>query len=439
MIVYNEFVLGYNYCLMIFFIFFISYLFVIFEEYIKIQKSVFMIIASNLIWVIISIFSANNQLNLIKIAINKNLQEFCELFFILFSLIIYVQFLKNRNVFAKVINICFKKNFSNKKIYYILGMISFFLSPIIDNMTTALIMCSLLSFLYKNKNIVGIFSINIVIAANAGGVYSPFGDITTLMIWQNGLLDFLQFFYILIPSLFFYFFVSYILSFFIIDHNKIDIFLFTNVKIKKFGIFMLLFFFFNIFISILLQHILYIPASITMLFGVSILQLIEFFLKKNEIFSLNKLFVKIDWDVLFFFYATMSCINALYIIGYLNICCNYIYEIFDNFIFINYRLTIGGIIIGLISSIIDNIPIVYSIIKVRPHMNIGELLLITFSSGVGGSILSLGSAAGIIAMSQNKIYTFFLHFKYSWIVIIGYFFSISILIHINNDFFYVFY
>ena len=127
------------------------------------------------------------------------------------------------NVFEKLRSRLLAQDYSYKKLFWITGFMAFFLSPIADNLTTALTMCAVVMAVgVGNKNFVSISCVNIVVAANAGGAFSPFGDITTLMVWQAGKVEFFTFFALIIPSLVNFIIPAFIMSFFI-DGSSQDV------------------------------------------------------------------------------------------------------------------------------------------------------------------------------------------------------------------------
>ena len=145
---------------------------------------------------------------------------------------------------------------------------------------------------------------------------------------------------------------------------------------------------------------------------------------------------KIEWDTLLFFYGTILSIGAISTIGCLNEISNILYYKIGQYTNIIHQQTPANILIGLTSSIIDNIPIMFAVITMNPIMSEGQWLLINLTAGIGGSLLSIGSAAGIALMGQNKKkYTFFSHLKHSYSILIGYIFSIYIHIIINKKLF----
>ena len=183
--------------------FLIGYLLVVTEEFTHLRKSKTMIFAAGLIWAFIAFsYAEANRPHEVEHAVMQFLTEFAELFLFLLVAMTYVNAMSERNVFAALRTWLISRQMSFRRLFWITGVLSFFLSPVIDNLTTALVMSAVVIAVGQdNPRFVSVACINIVVAANAGGAFSPFGDITTLMVWQANILDFATFFHLFVPSL----------------------------------------------------------------------------------------------------------------------------------------------------------------------------------------------------------------------------------------------
>jgi Na+/H+ antiporter NhaD/arsenite permease-like protein len=131
---------------------------------------------------------------------------------------------------------------------------------------------------------------------------------------------------------------------------------------------------------------------------------------------------------LFFFYGVVMCVGGLGFIGYLGMISHVIYG--------DWGATNANIAIGIISAIVDNIPVMFAVLTMEPDMSIGQWLLVTMTAGVGGSLLSIGSAAGVALMGQARgVYTFFGHLKWTPVIALGYAASITVHMLINHKLF----
>lgn len=180
----------------------IAYIAVMAEEFTHLRKSKPVMLAAGIIWAMIAyVYASSGDSHSVEIAVRHNLLEFSELFLFLFAAMTYVNAMDERQVFEALRAYLVRKGFGYRSLFWLTGILAFFLSPILDNLTTALVMCAVLLAVGKDSpKFVAVGRINIVVAANAGGAFSPFGDITTLMVWQKGLVDFSTFFQLFVPS-----------------------------------------------------------------------------------------------------------------------------------------------------------------------------------------------------------------------------------------------
>jgi Na+/H+ antiporter NhaD/arsenite permease-like protein len=189
------------------------------------------------------------------------------------------------------------------------------------------------------------------------------------------------------------------------------------------------------------------PPVIGMLTGLSYLQLFGFFLKKtahreerrrdveNEgemgspvPFDIFNKIARAEWDTLFFFYGVVMCVGGLGFLGYLALVSDVMYN--------QWGATNANITIGVLSAIVDNIPVMFAVLTMNPEMSQGQWLLVTLTAGVGGSLLSIGSAAGVALMGQARgKYTFFGHLKWTPAIAAGYIASIATHFWINASMF----
>ena len=173
--------------------------------------------AAGLIWGIIAIaYSGTEHYDLVEESIRHSFLEYTELAFFLLVAMTYIAALEERDVFNSLKVWLIKKNFNYRQLFWITGVIAFFMSPLADNLTTALVLCAVVMAVgISSPKFISMACINIVVAANAGGAFSPFGDITTLMVWQAGKVEFFTFFALVIPSIVNYIIPAVIMNFFI--------------------------------------------------------------------------------------------------------------------------------------------------------------------------------------------------------------------------------
>lgn len=403
-------------------IFALGYALVIAEEFIHLRKSKPVILASGLIWILVAILAKSKEhgKELVEHALNHNLLEYSALLLFLLTAMIYVNAMTERNVFEALRAWLVKRGYSYKKLFWITGFLAFFISPIADNLTTALLMGAVVLAVGSDKpKFVSLAFINIVVAANAGGAFSPFGDITTLMVWQSGNVEFFGFFALFIPSLINFLLPAAIMSFAI--PNETPKASEEKVTLKKGAITICLLFICTIITAVTFEQFLHLPPFLGMMTGLSYLFFFSYYLKLSEReladntteFNIFTKVAKAEWDTLLFFFGVIFCVGGLGTIGYLADVSHFLYD--------GFGATNANIIAGILSAIVDNIPVMFAILTMNPEMNTFQWLLVTMTAGVGGSLLSVGSAAGVALMGQSKgMYSFFSHMKWSWAIALGY-------------------
>ena len=409
-------------------IFVLAYALVMVEEFSHLRKSKPVIISAALIWGIIAFYLSSqpgSHSENLEQALEHNILEFAELFLFLLVAMTYINALQERNVFDFIRYKLISKGFNFRQLFLLTGVITFFLSPIADNLTTALVMCSVLLACGKGNNkFLAIGCINIVVAANAGGAFSPFGDITTLMVWQAGIVDFFTFFNLFIPSVVNYVIPATIMYFFV-PNEKPNVSS-DKIIIKRGGKVIIFLGLFTIFSAVNFHNILHLPPMLGMMFGLGLLGLYSFYLKitfnpeyEERKFDFLRKVSKAEWDTLFFFFGVILSVGGLGFIGYLTLVSEYLY--------VGLGATYANFLVGILSAIVDNIPVMFAVITMNPPMPTEQWLLVTLTTGVGGSLLSIGSAAGVALMGQARgYYTFFGHLKWAPVIFLGYIASIYV-------------
>lgn len=403
-------------------IFVLAYGLVIAEEFIHLRKSKPVILAAAVIWILVALLANNVEhgKELIEQAINHNLLEYAALLLFLLTAMVYVNAMTERNVFEALRSWLIKCGFSYRKLFWITGFLAFFISPIADNLTTALLMGAVVLAVGADKpKFVSLAFINIVVAANAGGAFSPFGDITTLMVWQSGHVDFFGFFSLFIPAMINFLVPAFIMNFAV--PNETPAASDAVVKLEKGALIICLLFLCTIMTAVSFEQLLHLPPFLGMMMGLSYLFFFSYYLKISAHrstdtvteFNIFNNVARAEWDTLLFFFGVIFCVGGLGTIGYLAYVSHFLYE--------GLGATNANIIAGLLSAVVDNIPVMFAILTMSPDMDTYQWLLVTMTAGVGGSLLSVGSAAGVALMGQSKgMYTFFSHMKWSWAIALGY-------------------
>ncbi|MFH1158011.1 MAG: sodium:proton antiporter NhaD [Pseudomonadota bacterium] len=411
----------------------LAYLLVVSEEVIHIRKSKPVIVAAGIVWVLVAyIYHQNGRGGEVSELLRQNFLEYAEVAFFLLSAMTYINTLEERNVFQALRVKMVSMGLSFKTIYWITGLMAFFMSPVADNLTTALVFGAVvLAVGAGNPVFVSVSFISIVVAANAGGAFCPFGDITTLMVWQKGIVTFFEFFALFIPSLVSWLVPAVLMSFAISNETSPKV-SGDSAVVKRGGYVVIALFMLTVALTVVLYHTLSLPPFLGMMTGLGLLMLYGHFIRKYETdrkvekpFDIFTSIRRVEWDTLLFFYGIILCIGGLGTIGYLTGLSRFLYQ--------DMGATTAGILIGLVSAVIDNIPVMFAVLRMAPDISHGQWLLVTLTVGIGGSILSIGSAAGVALMGQARgVYTFFSHLKWSWAVALGYAAGIWAHILLNN-------
>ncbi|HEY5642034.1 MAG TPA: sodium:proton antiporter NhaD [Woeseiaceae bacterium] len=418
-------------------VFITAYALVISEEYTHLRKSKPVILAAGIIWVLIAFqYRHTGETHVVEEAVFDFVTEFAQLFLFLLTAMTYVNAMTERNVFEALRGWLLQRNLGYRSMFWITGTLAFFLSPVIDNLTTALVMCAVVMAVGKgNTRFIALGCINIVVAANAGGAFSPFGDITTLMVWQRGLIDFGTFFVLFVPAVVNYAVPAAIMSLAIKNEKtttRNDI-----VHMKRGARRIVVLFVCTIVTAVSFHNFLHLPPFLGMMTGLGYLKFFGYYLKKTHVptsddvaqfgqigdvsaFDSFREISRIEWDTLLFFFGVIMCVGGLGFIGYLEHLSAYFYG--------ELGPTTANVLVGLLSAVVDNIPVMVAVLEMNPPMDELQWLLVTMTAGVGGSLFSIGSAAGVALMGQARgQYTFFSHLRWTPAIALGY--ALSIWIH----------
>ncbi len=427
-------------------IFVLAYIAVIAEEYSHMQKSMPVMLAAGIIWAMVGyVYIGVDKPHIVAEAVEHFLTEFAQLFLFLLAAMTYVNAMTERNVFGALRTWLTGKGFSYRTVFWITGLMSFFLSPVIDNLTTALVMCAVVLAIGKESpRFVALACVNIVVAANAGGAFSPFGDITTLMVWQRGLIHFGTFFALFVPAVVNYAVPAILMSFAV---PKGGAAVSAEPELLQRGARrIVLLFVATITTAVLFHNSLDLPAFLGMITGLAYLKFFGYYLNHTDpvvvasssdddeddigaiqAFDSFREVARVEWDTLLFFFGVIMCVGGLGFIGYLGHISGYLYG--------ELGPTVANVAVGVLSALIDNIPIMVAVLEMNPVMDTQQWLLVTMTAGVGGSLLSIGSAAGVALMGQARgQYTFFGHLRWTPVIALGYALSIWVHMLINARF-----
>jgi Na+/H+ antiporter NhaD/arsenite permease-like protein len=417
-------------------IFVLAYGLVVFEETTHMRKSKPVMMAAGLIWALIGIaFSQAGQSEAAHAHALEIIEEYGELFLFLLVAITYVNTLEERRAFDVLRMKLVGLGLGYRQLFLLTGILSFFLSAVLDNMTTALIMGAVVMALGRdNPRFVVLGCVSLVVASNAGGAFSPFGDITTLMVWQQGKLDFFEFFALFLPSLVNWLVPAALMYGAVPNEKPVQVTEKVRGKPGMAGVVVL--FALTIATAVGFKNFLNLPPAMGMMLGLGYLQMWSYYLQisghrrgdADMVLDSFKEVQRVEWDTLLFFFGIIFAVGGLGVLGYLGLASELLYT--------DLGSTPANVIIGALSAIVDNIPLMFAVLTMDPQMSDGQWLLITLTAGTGGSMLSIGSAAGVALMGQAKgVYTFSAHLKWAWAIALGYAAAIGVHLVLNVGWF----
>ena len=413
-------------------IFVVGYLLISLENYIKINKTATSLLIGVACWLCCTIELPQET---IESLLSEHLSSIAEVLFFLLSAMVIVELIDIHEGFGIIANQIKASNFTALAI--IICLLTFFGSAILDNLTTAIVMVSLLRKIVKEAKALILLSCLVIIASNAGGAWSPIGDVTTTMLWIEeritavGIIQSL-----IIPSL-----VSLAIPlFWIISNLKKLPFRLNNEPINSIKTTLvernaMLFIGMSIFILVpIFKYFTHFPPYMGMLFGLGIVWLLSEILhyrkdlEDREVFSAANALSRIDSSSILFFLGILLAISSLEATGVLKAIA----------LALNQQTnspTIVAIIFGLMSAVLDNVPLVAAAIGMYDLQNYPQdsdfWKLIAFCAGTGGSILIIGSAAGVAVMGMVKIEFGWYLRKISLATLLGYFSGIFVYLLLN--------
>jgi Na+/H+ antiporter NhaD/arsenite permease-like protein len=410
-------------------VFVIGYLGIVFEHKISVDKTASAILTGVVLWVLAALGQFGNHATTTA-ALMHNVSEIAGILFFLMAAMTMVELIDAHDGFDIISN--FIRTTRKVSLLWIICLITFFLSALLDNLTTTIIMVALVRKLIFNKEERLFFVGLIIIAANAGGAWSPIGDVTTTMLWIGGQITSMH----LMSKLFFPSLVSLLVPLAIISlkmkghikssvkeasKNGIHLSTFEKNLVLLVGLLGL------VFVPIF-KTITHLPPFMGILFSLGVLWLVTERIQKNKDHhfkstnSVLQILKNIDLASILFFLGILLAVGALQYTGILTATANWLSQNLGN-------ENIIVIAIGMLSAIVDNVPLVAAAMGMYNMETFGTdhnfWTLLAFCAGTGGSLLIIGSAAGVAAMGIEKI-EFFWYFKHiTWLAFLGYFAGIA--------------
>jgi len=350
-------------------------------------------------------------------SLGAHLQEIAQIVFFLMGAMTIVKLIDAHNGFKVITD--FIKTRNTRALLWVISIITFLLSSVLDNLTTAIVMLALVQRLINDKQDRLIFASMIIIAANAGGAWTPIGDVTTTMLWIGGRITSLNIMQrLFIPSLVSLLVPLTYFSFSIKKNARTD---WTDKDTTpEYGAKILFYTGVGVLIFVpVFRALTNLPPFMGVILGLGVMWIITDLLhREKEDLRMPHVLSKIDFSSILFFLGILLTISALDTAGILNKLAVGMEGYFHN-------KDIIGTLLGLGSAIVDNVPLtaatmgMYSLAQFPVDSKLWELL--AFAVGTGGSILIIGSAAGVVVMGMEKItFTWYVR-RVSIPALVGYF------------------
>jgi Na+/H+ antiporter NhaD/arsenite permease-like protein len=400
-------------------IFVASYAAVFAEEFTHMRKSKPVMLGASAIWVVIALAAPGQGVGHgeLRGAILHGLEEYAALLLFLLAAMTYVSALTDRGVFDVLKDRLIGAGLGYRGMFWATGVLAFFLSPIADNLTTALVLGAVVVVAGAGSpGFVAIACVNVVNAANAGGAFSPFGDITTLMVWQAGKVEFAEFFALFVPALACFVVPAALMTPFVpAGRPEVPA---APARLKRGARSIIALGLITICMAVGFEQALGLPPFVGMMAGLSLLMMAAYVIarvgkNREEEFDVFGLVAESEWDTLFFFFGVIFSVGGLGYIGYLEVASSALYG--------ELGASWTHIALGLVSAVVDNIPVMFAVLSMDPALDHFQWLLITLTAGIGGSLVSIGSAAGVALMGVARgRYTFAAHLRWTPVLLLGY-------------------
>jgi Na+/H+ antiporter NhaD/arsenite permease-like protein len=387
----------------------ISFLMIITEDLIHINKAKTTLFFGTLCWILAFIFPINNNLaSETTHQLNENLLEIATLWLFLMSAMTFVAYLNSKGFISALVQRILPERISERGLMFVIAIFAFVFSSFADNVTATLVSIAVVMNLQLEVKKRLKYATLIIFSVNSGGVSLITGDVTTLMIFLENKVTISNLLILILPSFLGVLTLASLLSMKLSGEVKLAQ---ARIKIEKSDIAIALIFVLTISGTLLANVLFHIPPVLSFLFGLSIMFLVANLLpNKNNQDALNYI-REVEYDALLFFLGVLLLVGILKEIGVLD-GFTQLYQYLPA-ITVNY-------LVGFMSSVIDNVPLTAALLKSGVDMKITEWLMLTYATGVGGSILVIGSAAGIIAMSKVKGLNFISYLRNAIYLIIAY-------------------
>ncbi len=393
-----------------------AYILVLIEDRTRLRKSAPLLVASGAIWAL-AIFNAKDA-DEVRAELMRSLGEYGALFLFVLTAVTYVRAIDQKGVFQRICTWLLERRLSARTGFWVTGAAAFALSPIADNLTTAVLTGALVVGIGgSDRRFIAAGCTNVVIAANSGGAFSPFGDITTLMIWQAGKVPTLSFMLLIVPALVTWLVPASVIAL-TLRPGKAGVSP-TRVPLQEDWWVLVLLFVATVATAVTFHAWLHLPPFLGMTTGLGYYMIYCYFdcrRRGEHAHPGHKAFenvASVEWDTLLFFFGVIMCVGGLGAMGHLDRLAAGLYG--------SLGVDTANVLLGVLSALLDNVPVTYAVLTMDPSMSTFDWLVLTLAVGAGGSLLAIGSAAGValLGLTDGK-YTFTQHLKWAPVIAVGY-------------------
>ncbi|MFA7554275.1 MAG: sodium:proton antiporter NhaD [Spongiibacteraceae bacterium] len=402
---------------------FAAFLLIVFEDVIHIDKAKSTLFIGTLCWLLAFLFPMHGDSPpQVNEKLNENLLEIATLWLFLMSAMTFVAYLNSKGFISNLVRRFLPNSLHERTLMFLLGGFAFLFSSFADNVTATLVSLAVITSLKLDVRKRLKYATLIVFAVNSGGVSLITGDVTTLMIFLAGKVTIGNLLLLILPSLAAVSALALMMS---VRMRGRVMFEGESLPLERDDIVIAGIFLVTIFLTLLFSALFMIPPVLTFLFGLSCMFLIAHQLqrKKTNRNILNYI-REIEFDTLLFFLGVLLLVGILKEIGVLHQLTN-LYTYMEP-VYANYLL-------GVASALIDNVPLTAALLKADVDMDLASWLSVTYATGVGGSLLVIGSAAGIIAMSKVKELNFISYLSMGGYLLVAYTLGYSLVYWVASE------
>lgn len=385
----------------------LGFLSIVIEDIVHIDKAKTTLFFGSLVWVLYFIVPPGHleSAELME-ALNENLLDIATLWLFLMAAMTFVAYLSSKGLIDGIVNRMLPEKLSERTLMMITGLFAFTFSSMADNVTCTLVCITVLLSLKLPTDKLMRYVVLVVFSTNAGGAALITGDVTTLMIFLAGKVAIPNLLLLVLPAMTAVLVLAWMLSLSLkseLNFEKHD-YHFSRGDVMIGGLFFL-----TILGTIGGNVAFGIPPVLSFLFGLSLMFMVVQFMNRDE--PILDYVRRIEFDTLLFFLGVLLLVGMLKELGVLS----YFPELYQYM-----PAIVANFVVGLLSALFDNVPLTAALLKSGIDMDLREWLTLTYAVGVGGSLLAIGSAAGVVAMSKVEGLTFGTYLRYSGYLLVAY-------------------